>query len=142
VFSPQGEDGYPEPIWDKETGKIDPDVAAYWKEHYDLTNILQRDWKTLGPKLRGKLHVFVGEMDNYYLNDAVYRMEKVVNDLTDPPADATFDYGARDEHCWSGDHAHKNWLSRLTYVERFLPQMTRAMTSRAPSGADTRSWRY
>ncbi len=142
VFGPQGEDGYPKPIWDKETGEIDPQVAAYWKEHYDLTNILQRDWRTLGPKLRGKLHVFVGEMDNYYLNDAVYRMEKVVDRLTDPPADATFDYGARNEHCWSGDHLHENWLSRLTYVERFLPEMVSAMTSRAPASADTRSWRY
>jgi hypothetical protein len=142
VFSPQGEDGYPKPIWDKRTGVIDTTVAAYWRDHYDLTHMLQRDWKTLGPKLRGKLHVFVGEMDNFYLNDAVYRLEKVARGLSDPPADATFDYGARDEHCWSGDHDNKNWLSRLTYVERFLPQMAREMAARAPAGGDTWSWRY
>ena len=66
VYSPAGADGYPKPIWDKTTGAIDKEVAAYWKEHFDLTNILKRDWgKGLGRKLQGKLHIFVGEADNY-----------------------------------------------------------------------------
>ncbi len=75
VFSPVGDDGYPKPIYDPVTGVIDHDVANYWKEHYDLRYILQRDWKTLGPNLVGKLHFTVGDMDSYYLNNAVHLMQ-------------------------------------------------------------------
>src|SRR6202012_4528662 len=59
VYSPAGEDGYPRPIFDKKTGVIDHQTAAYWHDHYDLDAILQRDWQTLGPKLKGKLHIYV-----------------------------------------------------------------------------------
>ncbi|MEE8116977.1 MAG: hypothetical protein V3T28_07720, partial [Gemmatimonadales bacterium] len=59
VYSPVGEDGYPRRIWDKLTGEIDHEVAAHWRENYDLSYILRRDWQTLGPKLRGKLHIYV-----------------------------------------------------------------------------------
>ena len=76
VYSPQGPDGYPARIWDKRTGVIDRKVAEYWKEHYDLVLILRRDWnKGLGKKLEGKIHLYVGDMDNYYLNNAVYLAE-------------------------------------------------------------------
>ena len=75
VYSPQGADGYPLPIFDKETGAINHKVAEYWKEHYDLDAKLQRDWDTLGPKLQGKIHLYVGSDDTYFLNDAVYLME-------------------------------------------------------------------
>src|SRR5437868_14638999 len=70
VFSPVGPDGYPKPIWDPKTGVIDASVASYWKEHYDLNYIMQRDWSTLGPKLAGKMHITVGDMDTWYLNNA------------------------------------------------------------------------
>ena len=50
-------------------------MAAYWRERYDLRHILERDWKKLGPKLAGKIHIYCGDMDNYYLNNAVYLME-------------------------------------------------------------------
>lgn len=60
-------------IYDKYTGAIDSSVGAYWKEHYDLTNIIQRDWPKIGNKLEGKIHIYVGDMDTYYLNDAVFR---------------------------------------------------------------------
>ena len=77
VYSPVGPDGYPRRIWDKRTGVIETDVAAYWREQYDLAHILRRDWeKALGPKLRGKIHLYVGDMDNYYLNNAVYLVEE------------------------------------------------------------------
>ena len=78
VFGPVGDDGYPKPIFDKQTGVIDRSVAAYWKEHYDLSAILQRDWATLGPKLKGKLRVYVGSADTYFLNNAVYYLEDVL----------------------------------------------------------------
>ena len=109
VYSPVGADGYPKPIWNKLTGVIDRSVAEYWREHYDLSHILRRDWKTLGPKLRGKLRIYVGDMDNYYLNNAVYLVEEFLRSA-DPPADAVVDYGDRAEHCWNGDHTRANAL--------------------------------
>jgi hypothetical protein len=142
VFSPAGADGYPRRIWDKRTGVIDSSVAAYWREHYDLVHIMRRDWARLGPKLRGKINLNVGLSDNFFLNDAVYLAEEFLRSTTNPPADATVDYGARDEHCWSGDHAHVNAISRLTYNERFIPKMVAHWLRTAPAGADTTSWRY
>jgi len=142
VFGPRAEDGYPKPIWDKETGAIDTAVASYWREHYDLASIVRRDWDALGPKLRGKLHVYVGTMDSYYLNDGVRLFQDVVEGLTDPPADATFEYGRLAEHCWTGDHDHPNWAASATVVPRFMEEWVREMASRAPRGADTKSWRY
>ena len=75
VYSPVGEDGYPQPIFDKSSGDIDAKTATYWKDHYDLEAILARDWPTLGPKLQGKIHIYVGSADTYFLNNAVYLME-------------------------------------------------------------------
>lgn len=140
VYSPVGDDGYPRRIWDRLTGKIDPVTAAYWKEHYDLSHILQRDWATLGPKLRGKLRLYVGDMDNYYLNNAVYEVESFLR--TKPEAEAVVDYGDRDEHCWNGDHTRANAYSRLRYPQMVLPWAVERMLRTAPPGADVRSWRY
>ena len=141
VYSPPGPDGYPARIWDRETGTIDPKVAQYWKEHWDLSYILKRDWKTLGPKLRGKLRIYVGDMDNYYLNNAVYEVESFLK-TADPPADAVVDYGDRDEHCWNGDHTRSNAYSRLRYPQMVMPWAVERMLLTAPAGADLRSWRY
>jgi hypothetical protein len=96
VFSPGGEDGYPKRIWDKMSGEINPSVARYWRENYDLRFILERDWETLGPKLKGKIHIYCGDMDNYYLNNAVYLMEDSRNWDS---YDGEVDYGDRAEHC-------------------------------------------
>jgi hypothetical protein len=141
VYSPVGDDGYLKPIWDKLTGKIDRSVAEYWREHYDLSHILRRDWKTLGPKLRGKLRIYVGDMDNYYLNNAVYLVEEFLRSA-EPPAEAVVDYGDRDEHCWNGDHTRANAYSRLRYPQMVMPWAVERMLMTAPEGADTRSWRY
>lgn len=141
VYSPVGADGYPKPIWDRLTGVIDTSVAAYWRENFDLSYILRRDWKTLGPKLRGKLRIYVGDMDNYYLNNAVYEVERFLKQA-DPPADAVVDYGDRDEHCWNGDHTRSNAYSRLRYPQMVLPWAVERMLTTAPAGADLRSWRY
>ncbi len=141
VYSPVGADGYPKPIWNKLTGTIDKSVAAYWKENFDLAHILQRDWKTLGPKLKGKLRIYAGDMDNFYLNNAVYEVEKFLRSA-DPPADAVVDYGDRDEHCWNGDHTRANAYSRLRYPQMVLPWAVERMLGTAPPNADVRSWRY
>ena len=141
VYSPVGPDGYPARLWDKRTGVIDTAVARYWREHWDLSYILQRDWATLGPKVRGKLRLYVGDMDNYYLNNAVYEVEKFLRSAN-PPADAVVDYGDRDEHCWNGDHTRSNAYSRLRYPQMVLPWAVERMLLTAPPGADLRSWRY
>ncbi|MGD2135232.1 MAG: hypothetical protein PVF27_03685, partial [Gemmatimonadales bacterium] len=142
VYSPVGDDGYPEPIWDKLTGAIDHDVADYWREHYDLSYILRRDWETLGPKLEGKLFIYVGDMDNYYLNNAVYLTEEFLESTSDPYYDGDVDYGDRAEHCWNGDHERPNAISRLRYHQMFIPRILDQMRRRAPADADTVSWRY
>jgi Putative esterase len=142
VYSPVGADGYPQRIWDKATGVIDPKVAAYWRDHYDLVHIMTRDWPTLGPKLRGKITLNAGLSDNVFLNNAVYLAEQFLKSATNPPAEATVDYGLRDEHCWSGDHEHVNAISRLTYSNRFIPKLAEHWQRTAPAGADTSSWRY
>jgi hypothetical protein len=141
VYGPAGADGYPQPIWDKRTGSIDRAVAAYWREHFDLGAILRRDWATLGPKVRGKLHIYVGEADNYHLNDAVYLVEEFLKHA-DPPADAEVDYEPRAEHCWNGDHTRPNALSRLRYPQMFIPRLLEQVRRNHPAGADTLSWRY
>jgi hypothetical protein len=69
VFSPRGADGMPKPLWDRQTGAIDPTVAKTW-EKYDIRLTLERNWKTLGPKLAGNLHVFMGSEDTFYLEGA------------------------------------------------------------------------
>jgi len=141
VFSPVGADGYPRRIWDRETGEVDPVTAEYWRENYDLAHILQRDWATLGPKLRGKLRIYVGDMDNYYLNDAVYGVEEFLQGAS-PPADAVVEYGDRAEHCWNGDHSRENAYSRLRYPQMVLPWVVDRILDTAPPGADVDSWRY
>jgi len=142
VYSPVADDGYPQPIFDKITGVMDPEVAEHWRENYDLRHILERDWATLGPRLRGKLHIYVGDMDNYYLNNAVYLMEDFLENTTDPYYAGEIDYGDRFEHCWNGDHDVSNAISRLRYVQMFGLKWAQEVWNRAPEGADLTSWRY
>ncbi len=142
VYSPVGPDGYPKRIWDKRTGVIDPAVAAYWRENYDLSYILRRDWAKLGPMLEGKIHVYVGDMDNYYLNNAVYLLEEFLESTKDPHYGGEIDYGDRAEHCWNGDQTRPNGLSRLRYNRMFAPKIVERLLKTAPPGGDVTSWRY
>lgn len=142
VYSPVGDDGYPKPIWDKYSGKIDREVANFWKENYDLTHIMKRDWSRLGPLLQGKIHIYCGDMDNYYLNNAVYLAEDFLESTTAPYYDGEVDYGDRAEHCWNGDHDNPNAISRLRYHRMFIRKWTEEMDKNAPEGVDVRSWRY
>jgi hypothetical protein len=142
VYSPVGKDGYPKPIWDKVTGKIDRSVAEYWREHYDLGYILRRDWKKLGPKLEGKLHIYVGEADNYYLNNAVYLVDAFLKSTKNPYYGGEVDYEPRAEHCWNGDHTLPNAISRLRYHQFYAPKIVERILKSAPKGADLTSWRY
>ena len=142
VYSPVGKDGYPARIFDKYTGAIDKKVAEYWKDNYDLVNIIKRDWPKIGEKLKSKIHIYVGDMDNFYLNNAVYTAEDMIKKLENPKCDCEVDYGDRAEHCWNGDHTQPNYISRLRYHNMFIPRWAEEVKSRAPRGADLSSWRY
>jgi hypothetical protein len=142
VFSPVGADGYPKRIWDKRTGQIDHTVARFWQENYDLRYILERDWKKLGPKLEGKIHIYTGTMDNYYLNNAVYHMEDFLENTKAPYYGGEVDYGDRAEHCWNGDHERPNAISRLRYHQMYVDRILERIHESAPPGADLTSWRY
>jgi Putative esterase len=143
VFSPVGADGYPKPIWNKRTGEIDRSVASYWRENYDLVHMMQRDWeKGLGEKLRGKIHLYVGELDNYYLENAVYLAQEFLESTRNPKFEGVIDYGRRAEHCWNGDHTRPNAESRLRYHQMFIPIAVERMRKTAPAGADLDSWNY
>ena len=142
VFGPVGQDGYPKPIWDKATGVIDKEVAAFWRDHYDLRYILERDWRTLGPKLAGKIRIKVGTLDTYYLEKAVRYLEAFLERTTEPYWRGSIEYGHDLPHCYSGDPSVPVSTSSRTVNQRLLPEMAEHMLRVAPPGADVSSWRY
>jgi hypothetical protein len=142
VFGPVDDDGYYKPLYDKASGAIDSSVAIYWRDHYDLRYILARDWATLGPKLKGKIHITSGTMDNGYLNNAVYQMEDFLAHARGPTSEAEIVYGERREHCFTGDTEHPNAAGNRTMHQRYMPAMAQWMIRTAPAGADTKSWMY
>ena len=143
VYSPQGADGYPVPIWNDQTGVIDKQTVQYWHDHWDLTAILERDWPTLGPRLEGKIHVQAGEGDTYFLNNAVHRMQLMLDATQHPHSDASFQYGAGAPHCYTGGpDAYTMAENNRTWPQRVLPQMATHIKATAPKGADITSWVY
>ena len=124
------------------TGEIDKAVAAYWKENYDLAYILKRDWAKHGNDWVHKIHLYCGDMDNYYLNNAVYLAEDILSETTAPYYNGEVDYGDRAEHCWNGDHDNGNHISRLRYHRMFIKKYVEKVHNVAPLGADLKSWRY
>jgi S-formylglutathione hydrolase FrmB len=88
VFSPKGDDGQPMKLFDIDTGRIDPFVAKAW-EKYDISLLLRSNWKTLGPKLKGKLHIWVGTADTFHLNEAVELLDTELKKLG---SDAKIEY--------------------------------------------------
>jgi hypothetical protein len=116
VYSSVADDGYPTPLWDPETGDIDPKVANYWRENADLSAIIDRNWDKIGQDLKGKLHFAVGTMDNFYLNEAVYLIQDILESKINPPSGATFQYGFRGRHSWIG-HSPQEPERQMTYAE-------------------------
>ena len=138
VYGPVSEDGYPRLLYDKWTGEIDKTVVDYWRENYDLRHILERDWETIGPQLVGKLHIYMGDMDTYFLEEATRLMEKFLESTSDPYYAGSFHWGVRQPHCYSGAPAFPGQTS----YQRVLPLMQERILATAPPGADVSSWRY
>ena len=130
VFGPQGRDGYPAPIWDKESGVIDHDVAAYWRTHFDLASIVTSNWTTLGPKLAGRMHIYVGSEDTYFLNNGVELFEQATGTLDSPSADFQFIYGFGQPHDWYPVSVPDIFTTMADFIARH-----------APAGTDTSGWR-
>ncbi|MGI9103399.1 MAG: alpha/beta hydrolase [Terriglobales bacterium] len=130
VYGPVAADGYPRPLWDKLTGKIDHQVASYMRDHdYDLTAYLEKNWKTIGASLAGKIHVFCGDMDNYYLNLAVYRLEAFLEGTESPYYDGSFQYGRPMKgHGWSPYTPEEMVKVMAASVEQHRPKTAAAAT--------------
>jgi S-formylglutathione hydrolase FrmB len=91
VYGPQGPDGYPADIWDQETGVIDHSVAMAWQP-MDLRLHIVNNWATLGPKLTGRIHDYGGDDDSFFLNNSSELLETAMAALTNPPANADFQW--------------------------------------------------
>ena len=130
TYSPVGPDGYPMRIWDKKTGVIDKQVAAFWKQHYDLRNILETNWATLGPKLANKINVYVGDADTYYLNMGVHMFDEFLHRADNPKWTGETVFQPMAPHCWG------------PRGPELLQKMVGQIDKYAPAGADLKSWRY
>lgn len=140
VYSPVGADGYPEPIWNKYTGEINSEVAQYWKENYDLRHIMEQDWAQIGSSLEGKIHIYCGDMDNFYLNNAVYLTEAFLESTQNPYYNGEVKYGDRAEHCWNGDPDLPNYITRLRYNTMYLDKIQKRFNATAPSNFNLNNW--
>ena len=133
TYGPTDAEGYPAPIWDDSTGHINADVARYWREHdYDIRDYLARNWPRIGPSLAGKLHLYVGDMDHYYLNLAVYLLDDYLTGTTNPAYGGTFQYGRPMKgHGWQP-------MSNAALVREMAGEIAR----HAPAGESSAAWRY
>jgi hypothetical protein len=120
LFSPQGKDGYPAQAWDKRTGAIDHTVTARWTA-MDLSQIIATHWSTLGPKLQGRITVYVGDTDTYFLNTAVQLLQQRMSTLTGPTPDATFIYGRAKPHGWSPYTVQQWFAIYADYISHHAP---------------------
>jgi len=132
VFGPLGKDGYFEPLFDKRTGVINQQVAAYWRQHYDLLYYLQQNWSTVGPKLVDKLYFYTGDVDTYYLNNSTRELERWMKTTTNPHYEGFFMYGNNKPHCWTGPVSSSE---RLKEIAQFIQR-------KRPEGATTSWWTY
>ena len=85
VFSPKSPSGAPEPMFDRVTGNVHPEVVKYWHDHYDLAYLVQSNWAKLGTNLKGRIHVYVGTADTFYLDGPAHKFEAVLKKLGGDP---------------------------------------------------------
>jgi hypothetical protein len=121
TFGPRGPDGRPVPLWDGKTGAINKEVATHWRK-YDLRLILEKNWATLAPKLQGKLNIWVGEADDYFLNNAVHLLDDFLNQPREPKLDRRIVFGAgRKGHGWRGQTTREMLQEMGERVQRTAP---------------------
>ena len=101
AYGPRGEDGHPIPLWEPDGGRIDKSVTEHWRR-YDLRAYLERHWSELAPRLRGKLNVWVGELDDYFLEGAVHLLDDFLKTPPLPDIAARLTFGVSRGHCWTG----------------------------------------
>jgi hypothetical protein len=124
TYGPKGKDGRPLPLWNENSGAIDRKAAEYWKA-YDLRHVLESNWSELGPKLRGKLHIWVGEADDYFLNNAVHRLDAFLSRAS-PPYEGSIAFGPGQGHCWMG-------ISQKTLIKQMAGRVAIRPADPAPS---------
>jgi hypothetical protein len=129
VFGPQGRDGYPADIWNKATGQIDHTVAEAWRA-FDLSEQVAQRWSTIGQDVAGRLCVYVGTEDTYFLNGGVRFFEQTVASLPGPAPDFQFIYGTAQPHGWSP-----------VSTTEMLTTMADFIAKHAPAGTDVSGWR-
>ncbi|MGA2630129.1 MAG: alpha/beta hydrolase-fold protein [Terriglobia bacterium] len=133
AYGPTDPEGYTKPLWNKQTGVIDRSVAEYMRDHgYDLRVYAEKNWPALGPQLAGRIHLYCGDMDNYYFNLSVYVFEDSLKKLQNPTSDATFEYGRPIKgHGWMP----------MTF-EELIRMMADHITHQTPPGELPARWRY
>ncbi len=129
TYSPAGADGYPKRLWNKLTGDIDHTVAEAWRK-YDLRHLLETNWPTLGPKVGHKLNLYVGDMDSYYLNDAVEKLNEFLIKADNPRFTGEIVFERKAPHCWGPRGAE------------LMAKMVKQIEKVAPPGADLKGWKY
>ncbi len=133
VYGPVGDDGYPRPVWDKLTGKINHDVANYMRDHgYDLRAYAEKNWPELAPKILGKPHFFAGDMDNFYLNLAVYDFQDFLAHTQNPHYEAEFTFGRPEK-----GHGWHNWT-----WSQFVQIVAEYVKKNSPSPEESAAWNY
>ena len=132
TWGPIGSDGYFKPAVDSRTGNIDHSVTDSWRENYDLLHYLQRNWSTVGPKLVDKIHVYVGNMDSFFLDRATRELQAWMKTTQNPHYEGYFVYGDQKPHCWSGPGTSADRLKQM--AEHGLRTM--------PPGTTTPWWNY
>lgn len=131
TFGPVGADGYFKPVFDPRTGVIDRSVAMYWKENYDILEYLKKNWPTVGPKLNDKIHIYMGDMDNFHLDRATRELEAWMKTTTNPRNEGYFVWGDQRGHCYSGPGGN---IARLV-------DMAEHGLRHKPEGTTTPWWR-
>jgi hypothetical protein len=110
LYGPRGENGLPRPLFDPETGVIDPEVAQHWKK-YDFKLYAKEHWEELGPKLAGKIYIWMGDMDHFYLNPATRAFAKFLETTENPVSDAEIVFSAMEGHC--SKFSHREVLEKI-----------------------------
>ncbi|QEH32180.1 Putative esterase [Aquisphaera giovannonii] len=100
TYGPRGPDGRPVPLWDPRTGRIDRSAVDHWKA-YDLRLVLETNWPKLAPRLRGKLHIWMGDADDYFLNNAMHQLDAFLS-RAEPPYEGSITFAPGKGHCWQG----------------------------------------